>query len=258
MTNKKFSYQHLRVYEDMIRAISRGEEIASGWDSVHAIADHFARASEGALLCLAEASRKRQIPARMEAASHSLGSILECAACFDLSACKSLVSQEKCNEVKRMFCSVFRQLHTLRKSWQVEGTLELREIAPEYGDNHVFHHERLKTYQLALQVNHHIASWHFVDRLPRPDFRRIDEAATCIVLNIAEGNGRFSHLDHSRFLNIANQATTKAAARLEILALRGGISLAEADKLVQLLVEIDNMTAKLARVWSNKEEEPVE
>ena len=219
MTKDKFSYQNLRVYEDMIRAISLGEEIASGWDSVHAIADHFARASEGALLCLAESSRKRQIPARMEAAGHSLGSILECAACFDISTCKSLISQGKCNEVKKMLSSVFRQL---------------------------------KTYQLALQVNHHIASWQFVDRLPRSDFRRIDEAATSIVLNIAEGNGRFAHLEHGRFLDIANQATTKAAARLEISAIRGGISLDEADKLVRLLVEIDKMTAKLACVWKKK------
>ena len=238
----------------MIRAISLGEEVASGWDSVHAIADHFARASEGALLCLAESSRKSQIPARMEAAGHSLGSILECAACFDISTCKSLVSQGKCNEVKKTLSSVFRQLYALRSSWQAEGDLELRESALEYGENHVFHHERLKAYQLVLQVNRHITSWQFADRLPRSDFRRIDEAVTSIVLNIAEGNGRFAHLHHSRFLDIANQATTKAAARLEISSIRGGISLDEADKLVRLLVEIDKMTAKLASVWKKEKE----
>jgi four helix bundle protein len=249
---ERFSYQNLRVYEDMIRAISLGEEITSGWDSVHAITDHFARASEGALLCFAESSRKRQTPARTEAAGHSLGLILECAACFDISVCKSLVRQKKCNEVKKMLSSVFRQLYALRRSWQAEGELELRESPMEYGDNHVFHHERLKTYQLALQVNHHIASWRFVDRLPRSDFRRIDEAATSIVLNIAEGNGRFAHLDHSRFLDIANQATTKAAARLEISAIRGEVTLDKADKLVCLLVEIDKMTAKLASVWKKE------
>jgi len=248
-TDNKFSYQNLRVYEDMIRAISLAEDAASNWGSIHAIADHFDRASEGALVCLAEACRTRHIPARMEAAGHSLGSILECAACFDISACKSLVSHEKYNEVKGMFGSVFRQLYALRRSWATEGFLELREDAPEYGETYVFHHERLKAYQLALRVNCHIASWQFADRLPRCDFRRLDEAATSIVLNIAEGNGRFSHLDHSRFLNIANQATTKIAARLEISAIRGGIDQQEAHKLVGLLVEIDKMTAKLAAAW---------
>ena len=251
---ERFSYQNLRVYEDMIQAISLGEEIASGWDSVHAITDHFARASEGALLCFAESRRKRQTPARTEALGHGLGSILECAACFDISTCKSRVSQEKCNEVKTMLSSVFRQLYALRRSWQCEGALQLRERAVEYGESAVFHHEGLKTYQLALQVNRDIASWRFVERLPRSDFRRIDEAATSIVLNIAEGNGRFAHLDHSRFLDIANQATTKAAARLEISAIRGRISSDEADKLVRLLVQIDNMTAKLASVWKERQE----
>lgn len=61
----------------MIRAVSLGEELASGWDSVHAIADHFARASEGALLCLAESSRKRQIPGRMEAADKLIRLLVE-------------------------------------------------------------------------------------------------------------------------------------------------------------------------------------
>ena len=32
MIKERFSYQNLRVYEDMIQAISLAEEIASGWD----------------------------------------------------------------------------------------------------------------------------------------------------------------------------------------------------------------------------------
>ena len=87
---------------------------------------------------------------------------------------------------------------------------------------------------------------------PIPFLSLIDEAATSIVLNIAEGNGRFAHLDPSRFLDIANQATTKAAARLEISAIRGGVRLDEVDKIVRLLVEIDKMTAKLASVWKKE------
>jgi four helix bundle protein len=254
-TDDKFSYQKLRVYEEMIRAISLAEEAASGWDSVHAIADHFSRASEGALVCLAEACQKRQVPARTEAANHSLGSILECAACFDVSVCKSLVSQATCHEVKAAFSSVFRQLYALRGSWLDRDVLKLKEDTPEYGAPHAFHHERLEVYQLALRVNQHIASWQYLARLTRPEFRRVDEAATSIVLNIAEGNGRLSHLDHSRFLDIANQSGTKLAARLEISSIRGSIDPGEVRKLVHLLVQIDKMTAKLARVWRGGEED---
>ena len=91
-----------------------------------------------------------------------------------------------------------------------------------------------------------------LEKLPRGDFRRLDEPATSLLLNIAEGNGRFAHYDHSRFLEIANHATTKLAARLEVGALRETIEKAAADKIIDLLVSIDRMTAKLAGVWREK------
>lgn len=129
----------------------------------------------------------------------------------------------------------------------------MREDSPPYGKVSVFNHEQLQVYELALQVIRRVASWQLLDRVSRSDFRRIDEAATSIVLNIAEGNGRFGHLDHSRFLDIANRSNTKLAARLEICVMRAGIDQNEAIKLNRLLVRIDQMTAKLADVWRNYE-----
>jgi four helix bundle protein len=249
MVKDRFSYQDLRVYEDMIRSFSLAESIASRWDSVHAIVDHFVRASEGALVCLAEACRTRQDAARHEAAGYSLGSVLECAACFDIAGCKSLCNGEETLEVKSALCSVFRQLHALRSSWQAQGVWEMREDSLEYDDSYIFNHERLKAYQLGLEVVRQIDALRFLDRLPRADFRRIDEAATSIVLNIAEGNGRFTHLDHGRFLQMANRSNTKLAARLEMCALRGAINREQAIGLNRLLVRIDQMTARLAEAW---------
>ena len=72
------------------------------------------------------------------------------------------------------------------------------------------------------------------------------------MLNIAEGNGRFAHLDHQRFLEIANRATTKLAARLELGALRGDFELAEKDDIKAVVVRVDAMTAALARRWSDE------
>jgi four helix bundle protein len=166
MVKDRFSYQDLRVYEDMIRSFSLAESIASGWDSVHAIIDHFVRASEGALVCLAEACRTRQDAARHEV----------------------------------------RQIDVLR----------------------------------------------LLDHLPRAGFRRIDEAATSIVLNIAEGNGRFAHLDHGRVLQMANRSNTKLAARLEMCALRGAVNREQATELNRLLIRIDQMTARLAEIWQQQ------
>jgi len=128
----------------------------------------------------------------------------------------------------------------------------VREDHPEYGETHVFNHERLDAYQLALDVNRRIASLQLLDRIPRSDFRRIDQAATSIVLNIAEGNGRLSHLDHSRFIEIANRSNTKLAARIEMCAIRGAIGRDAAAELNRLLVRVDQMTAKLADAWRNQ------
>ena len=252
MSGDRFSYQKLRVYEDMIRSISFAEDIATRWDRVHAITDHFTRASEGVLVCLAEACRARSPAPRNEAVGHSMGSVLECAACFDVAVCKSLCPQGECREIKQKFCSVFRQLHGLRKSWQAKGGRQVREDHAEYGETYVFNHERLDAYQLALDVNRRIASLQLLDRLSRSDFRRIDQAATSIVLNIAEGNGRLSHLDHSRFIEIANRSNTKLAARIEMCAIRGAIGRDAAAELNRLLVRVDQMTAKLADAWRNQ------
>jgi hypothetical protein len=44
------------------------------------------------------------------------------------------------------------------------------------------------------------------------------ELTTSLTLNIAEGNGRFSRVDHSKFIGIAEDARTKLAAYMDMLA----------------------------------------
>jgi four helix bundle protein len=46
--------------------------------------------------------------------------------------------------------------------------------------------------------------------------RQLEKAATSLVLNIAEGNGRCSRLDPRRFLEVAASSAVKAAAYLDI------------------------------------------
>ena len=47
--------------------------------------------------------------------------------------------------------------------------------------------------------------------------RKLDAFSTSIVLNIAEGNGRFSISDHRTFIDTAHTATFKAAVILDLL-----------------------------------------
>ena len=106
----KFSFQNLRVYNSLTHFIASSEETVSTWDKVHAIVDHFQRASEGAVACLAEACRHQRLPAKQQAIDCGAGSILECAACLDIARIKGLCSKTEATAMKNQLGSVFRQL----------------------------------------------------------------------------------------------------------------------------------------------------
>ncbi len=60
---------------------------------------------------------------------------------------------------------------------------------------------------------------------------------------MAEGNGRFSVLDRSRFLDIANSATAKAAAYLDVGIQKGIWSAQDTSEPKTMLVRIGRITA---------------
>jgi four helix bundle protein len=51
-----------------------------------------------------------------------------------------------------------------------------------------------------------------------------EEGVTSILLNIAEGNGRYSEVDHRRFLDLAAAAAVKVAAGLDLAKRQGSWS----------------------------------
>ena len=75
----------------------------------------------------------------------------------------------------------------------------------------------------------------------------MDGATTSILLNIAEGHGRFSERDHRRFLEMAHRSAIKMAAQLDLCLgeERLGRGAIEAGK--RLLVRVARMTAVMAR-----------
>ena len=56
---------------------------------------------------------------------------------------------------------------------------------------------------------------------PNRLWRQGDNCATSMVLNIAEGNGRYAYLDHRRFLRIGHSALVKTAAYLDLCCVKG-------------------------------------
>ena len=74
-------------------------------------------------------------------------------------------------------------------------------------------------------------------------FRQLDEAGTSVVLNIAEGNGRYAELDHHRFLQIAQSAAVKGAVYLDLAVQRGDMVKTDATVGKEMLRRISAMVA---------------
>jgi four helix bundle protein len=94
------------------------------------------------------------------------------------------------------------------------------ESGPDSGNRIFFDHERLDVYRKALDL----VRW--CDRLEksgcvvRSEATVLDKTSTGVVLNIAEGNGKFSGKDRGRFIGHARTSALQAAATLDIFATR--------------------------------------
>jgi four helix bundle protein len=196
----------------------------SVWDRKHAVVDELIRATESMVLNLAVAAQMRDTPGRLRTLDYSLGSTLESSACLDIALIKQFLTHEQCQENKLLLCEITRMLVGLRKAW---AESILREEPPDKGFDPqnsrsvpLFHHENLKVYLTALGFiqwfTRQIEARELTSRL----FRRIDEVGTSVVLNVAEGNGRYSELDHLHFLNLAQTAAVKGAVYLDLAVAR--------------------------------------
>jgi four helix bundle protein len=73
-------------------------------------------------------------------------------------------------------------------------------------------------------------------------FRQLDEAGTSMILNIAEGNGRYAELDHHHFLQIAQGAAIKGMVYLDLTVKNALLGKAEANTGKGLLFRISALT----------------
>ena len=135
----------------------------------------------------------------------------------------------------------------LRKAWSQsvarEESLDSRTKPLKDGLEPLFHHERLEVYRMALDFMEWFVSRQEAKGLSNRLFRQIDEAGTSVVLNIAEGNGRYAELDHHRFLQIAQSAAVKGAVCLDLAVERAFLVKTEATAGKEMLRRISAMVA---------------
>jgi four helix bundle protein len=75
--------------------------------------------------------------------------------------------------------------------------------------------------------------------------KHLDEAATSILANIAEGNGKRSRPDRCRFFDIARGSALECAACLDVLVVRKRLGAGQAALGKRMLVRIVSMLSKL-------------
>ena len=123
----------------------------------------------------------------------------------------------------------------------------------------VFDHEKLRAYQEALRFSGWIET--LIEKLPAKLAARdqLDRASTSVVLNIAEGNGKRSHPDRCRYLDIARGWAVECAACLDVLVVRKKMELSEANEgkliLVAVVSLISGLIARFAPVSTSVQED---
>lgn len=83
-----------------------------------------------------------------------------------------------------------------------------------------FDHEKLEVYREAISFCAWVGEFLSPISAKAAAKDQLDRASTSIPLNIAEGNGKFSHADRGRFLEIARGSALECAACLDVLVAR--------------------------------------
>jgi four helix bundle protein len=241
-----FGHEQLRVYKASVEFVTLGDSLLKLVEGKAVACGHLSRAMEGIPLHIAHANNSWSAKERITYLGHANGSVLECAACLDVLVAKSLLNREQTAPGKLLLRQVCSMLIAMQKSAS-DRVAEDNDVPYTTKGELFFSHERLDVYQVALGF----VAW--VDEpcrglTGRPDFvDRLDKDSTSIVLNIAEGNGRFTYADHGRFLGIAHSATVQSAAALELAVAR---HIVEADSIKagrHLLERISAMLTVMAK-----------
>lgn len=110
-----------------------------------------------------------------------------------------------------------------------------------------FDHEKLEVYQEALAFGAWLTNL-LEEKTRLGDIKdQLDRASNSIVLNIAEGNDKYTQKDRCRFLDIANASTLECAAGLDILVAKRKLTVNEIRSGKELLQKIVRMLIGLLK-----------
>ena len=111
-----------------------------------------------------------------------------------------------------------------------------------------FDHEKLEAYQLAIKFVGWVES--LLEECAGKSAsakKYLDEASSSIANNIAEGNGKWSNKDRSRFFEIARGSALECASCLDVLVAKRRLSSERVEEWKLILRSIVNLLTRLIK-----------
>jgi four helix bundle protein len=243
------AHQGLRVYDKALEFVGAVSRVSVSWSRKHAVVDELDRASESIVLNLAEGANLYSGGSKLRALEYALGSAFESAACLDISAIKSLLPELEARRTKQSLHEVVCMLIGLRKTWQAWQVHEdpATYDAPQktHAAGLLFHHEKLEAYRTSLELIGWLTALLKGNEPSSRLHRQLDESFTSIVLNIAEGNGRYFELDHRHFLMLAQTSAVKAGTLVDLAVQKRLLAREEADHAQVLIEQVVSMLGRM-------------
>ena len=247
---EQFGHEKLNVYHKAVAFVARTDELLSEMNSKIAVCDHLRRASESIVENIATGNSQWSVGQRSRHLDIAYGSGLGCAACLDVCTAKNLIAVEQAVPAKGELRDIVRMVVGLRRSQDArvrEGPAQYTVAGDPESQPIYFNHERLDVYQRALEFVAWADALLTGNDLEARYANRLDRASTSIVLNIAEGNGRFEQLDHRRFIDIAHTSALQAASCLDVLVARKRLEAKSVERGKHLLLRIVSMLMGVRR-----------
>lgn len=244
-----FGHEKLIVYQKGMRFVAVRSALLDRLPRRVAACDHLDRGAESILVNIAHASSTWSPNERIVYLGHANGSALECAACLDVLVAKNLLAAEDIYPGKSLLAEVVSILITMRKT--AANRVREDHVVYRTKKGRLFDHEDLDVYQVALQLVAWFESM-LINFSCSTDLRmKLDKSTTSIVLNIAEGNGRFTGADQAKFYETAYKATIQSASLVDLATANGAADVLRVEQGRELLRRIAAMLTALSKVAGN-------
>jgi len=244
-----FGHEKLIVYKKSMEfAVSRSE-LLGGLSRRVAACDHLDRGAESIIVNIAHASSSWSPKERIVYFGHANGSALECAACLDVFVAKKLLDNQDVFPGKCLLAEIVSILIAMRKTTANRVCEDQAMYRTKKG--RLFSHEDLDVYQTALQLTGWVEGLLTAFSCSADLLSKLDTSTTAIVLNLAEGNGRFSRADQAKFLAIAYKATVQSASLVDLATAKGSAEPSQVEDGREMLRCIAAMLTSLSKVASH-------